>query len=124
MLTIKLPTGKLQSLEFLLISAPQIMVMRPKLHASGPIVVTRTVPPGTKDAPEKILDMINCRCEVSECKGDHCKCRSIGCTIFCKFEAGPNCKNPLTQRTMDDTDETDQTDQADVQTVNEEESLI
>lgn len=84
-----------------------------KLTASGSIVVPRTVPPGTKDAPDKVRDMIHCGCEVSECKGDICRCRSIGCTIFCKCEAGPNCKNPLTKIHMENTDGTEQTEEAD-----------
>ena len=66
-----------------------------KATASCSVVVPQTVPPGTKDVPDKVRDMIHCGCEASECKGNNCKCWSIGCTIFCKCEAGPNCKNPL-----------------------------
>ena len=85
--------------------------------ASGSVVVPWTVPPGAKDALYKVSDMIHRGCEVSKCKGDNCKCRSIGCTIFCKCEAGPNCKIPLTKRPTEGIDETDQTD---VLTVTEE----
>ena len=76
----------------------------------GPSSYPKLVPPGTKDAPDKICEMIHCGCEVSECKGDNCKCSSIGCTVFCKCEAGPNCKNTLTKQQAEIT-ETDEIDE-------------
>ena len=72
--------------------------------ASGSILVPSPVPPGTKNAPDEIREMIYCGCETSECLGN-CKCKSIGCTVFCKCGAGVNCKNPLTKKTNTENDD-------------------
>ena len=79
--------------------------------ASGSILVLSPVPPGTKDAPDEVREMIHCGCETSECLGN-CKCKSIGCTVFCKCGAGLNCKNPLTKKSNaeDDEDESVETE--------------
>ena len=45
--------------------------------------------------------MMHCGCETSHCQEGNCKCRSIGCTVFCKCEAGPNCLNPLTKHVVE-----------------------
>ena len=60
----------------------------------------------------QILQMVQCGCEKSACKGSNCKCSLIGCTVFCACEAGPLCLNPLTKRS-DIADETDE--EADVE---------
>ena len=65
--------------------------------ASGSILVPSPVPPGTKDAPDEIREMIHCGCETCACLGN-CKCKSTGCTVFCKCGAGVNGKNPLTKK--------------------------
>ena len=65
--------------------------------ASGSILVPSPVPPCTKDAPDEIREMIYCGCETSECLGN-CKCKSIGCTVFCKCGAGINCKKCLDEK--------------------------
>ena len=51
-----------------------------------------------------------------ECIEDRCKCRSIGCTVFCKCEEGPTCKNPLTKMTTERTEQVDEIDQESVVT--------
>ena len=65
--------------------------------ATGDILIPRPLSQGTKDAPDKVREMIHCRCDASQCKGKNCKCSTIGCTIFSKCESGPNCLNPLTK---------------------------
>ena len=84
--------------------------------ASGSILVPSPVPPGTKDAPDKVREMIHCGCDVTECLWDKCKCKSIGCTVFCKCGAGGNCKNPLTRKSTED-DELDETADTGTETV-------
>ena len=64
----------------------------------GSILIPRPLPPGTKTAPDFIMDKIHCGCDSSHCERGSCKCNSIGCTVFCKCEAGPNCLNPLTKQ--------------------------
>ena len=85
--------------------------------AMGLILLPQPLPPGTKDAPDKICDMIHCGCEASQCQGHKCKCSSIGCTVVCKCEAGSTCLNLLTKHSTqcDETDKTNQnqTDQED-----------
>ena len=81
------------------------MVLNQLKIASGTILIPRPVPPGTKDAPDNVREMIHCGCEVSECAGDRYRCKSIGCTRFCKCEAGPICKNPFTKRMSEGEDE-------------------
>ena len=73
-----------------------------KMTAKGPVLVPNLLPPGVEDTPPFVRSMISCNCEKSECKGTHCSCSAIGCTIFCKCEAGSICKNPLTKRNPDD----------------------
>lgn len=70
------------------------------------VMKPRTITPGTKLAPDEILEMIRCGCQKSACKGANCKCSLIGCTMFCACEAGPLCLNPLTNRSdvADDSD--------------------
>ena len=80
--------------------------------ASGTILVPIPVPPGTKDAPDEVREMIHCGCESSECLGN-CKCKSIGCTVFCKCGAGVNCKNPLTKKTTTYDDDGDDDESVD-----------
>ena len=69
-----------------------------KQTGKGPILVPNLVPQGVEDTPPFVRKMISCNCEKSECKDAHCSCAAVGCTIFCKCEAGPQCKNPLTKR--------------------------
>ena len=65
--------------------------------ATGSILVPQPLPPGTKDSPDFIREMIHCGCDASQCKGTNCKCSTIACTLFCKCEAGSTCLNPLTK---------------------------
>ena len=105
--TIKRPTGRPPSRALPPKIYPKKNGYEPFKTASGTILIPNPVPPGTKDAPDNIREIIHCGCEVSECLGDRCKCKSIGCTTFCKCEAGLNCKNPLTKRVtgVDEEDE-------------------
>ena len=66
-------------------------------ESDGSILKPGTVPPGTKLAPNEILEMVCCGCEVSHCQEDNRKCENIGCTIFCACEARALCLNPLTK---------------------------
>ena len=71
----------------------------------GPIFTPLPVPHGIKDAPDIVRELIHCGCEKYKCLSQSCKCSTIGCTVFCKCEAGPNCKNPLTTRTTEGEDD-------------------
>lgn len=70
----------------------------------GSILIPRPLPPGTKTAPDFILDKIHCGCVSSQCERGNCKCSLIGCTVFRKCEAGPNCLNPLTKHILNEED--------------------
>ena len=59
----------------------------PPIHAlthgwkyDGSYLKPTTVPEGTLPAPVAVLEIMQCGC-ASGCKGGHCKCSTIGCTV-------------------------------------------
>ena len=51
----------------------------------GSYLKPTTVSEGTLSAPVAVLEMMRCGC-ASGCKGGHCKCSTIGCTVFCAYK--------------------------------------
>ena len=59
-----------------------------------------TEPEGTLSAPAAVLKMMRCGC-ASGCEEGHCKCSTIGCTVFCACKRGEVCMNILTKKSQE-----------------------
>ena len=59
-----------------------------------------SVPEGTLSATVAVLEMMRYGC-ASGCKGGHCKCSTIGCTVFCAYKGGEVCMNMLTKKSQE-----------------------
>jgi hypothetical protein len=66
------------------------------------ILLPQTVPTSTLSTPADILKLIHCNSKTSGCLTAACSCLKIGCTLFCLYEGGEACKNPLTRNQSDE----------------------
>ena len=95
-LTCRLHTGRHQ----LKAQCPHIDALMHGWEQDGSYLKPTTVPEGTLSATVAVLEMMRCGC-ASGCKGGHCKCSNIGCTVFCACKGSEVCMNMLTKKSQE-----------------------
>ena len=68
-------------------TVPPIGALTHGWEHDGSYLKPTTVPEGALSATVAVLEIIRCGC-ASGCEGGHCKCSTIGCTVFCACEEG------------------------------------